>query len=116
VTFTDAVRPPSAIDGSALEPEIGGLRALEGRYNMSGGGGGGSPIFGAYAVIRNRFRAGTSGKLNDERAELDAEELREVEYESMGIAVPEHKATPPARSGVFSRVRQWLLSSGGGTR
>lgn len=76
---------------------------------MSGGGGGGSQILGAYAVIRNLIRTGGVAHENDERARLDAEELREVEYESMGMAVPEHQPSGTARSTVFARLRHSRL-------
>jgi hypothetical protein len=55
------------------------------------GGGGGSSIIAAYAVVRNLFRSGRKADQSPERAGLDAEELREVEYESMGLPVPEHR-------------------------
>lgn len=76
---------------------------------MSGGSGGGSSIIAAYAVVRNLIRTG-SAKGDDERAKLDSEELREVEYESMGMAVPEHQPTTPARSTALGRLRVRLLS------
>lgn len=78
---------------------------------MSGGGGGGSSIIAAYAVVRNLIRTGSLAKADDERAKLDSEELREVEYESIGMAVPEHQPTTPARATFPRRLRVWLLSN-----
>lgn len=71
---------------------------------MSGGGGGGSSIIAAYAVVRNFIRTGRRAKEDDERAELDSEELREVEYASMGLPVSEHPLTPTARSNFLRRL------------
>ena len=66
-------------------------------------GGGGSSIFAAYAVVRNLIRPGRAGGEDGERATLDAEELREVEYASMGLPVPE-SPMPTARPGRLHRL------------
>ncbi len=71
---------------------------------MSGGGGGGAPLFGAYAVVRNLLRGGRSPKEDAQRAALDAEELRDVEYESMGMHAPELASTTPASVGLIGRL------------
>ena len=56
---------------------------------MSGsGGGGGVSLFGAWAFVRMLFSGRKSADEVDRRAALDAEELREVEYENMGLPVP----------------------------
>ena len=68
------------------------------------GAGGGSSIFAAYAVIRNKIRGGSSANATPERAALDAEELREVEYETMGMAVPEHQLERRTRSSFLRRL------------
>jgi hypothetical protein len=75
---------------------------------MSGGSGGGSPIIAAYAVVRNLIRTGRAARYDDERARLDAEELREVEYESMGLAVSEHPSARTARSTFPGRLLRRL--------
>jgi hypothetical protein len=68
------------------------------------GGGGGSSIFAAYAAVRALIRTGPPAKVDDERAELDSEELREVEYESIGLPVPEHQPIPTARLSFLRRL------------
>jgi hypothetical protein len=70
-------------------------------------GGGGSSIFAAYAVIRNAILPGRAGDEDGERAALDAEELREVEYTSMGLAVPK----PPMPTVRPGRLQGLLRSS-----
>ena len=73
---------------------------------------GGAPsILGAYAVVRNLIRYGRGAKQRDERARLDSEELREVEYATMGLALPEHQPTPAVRSTGLGRLRSRLASS-----
>ena len=79
---------------------------------MSGSGGGGSSIIAAYAVIRYFIRTGRAAKEDDERARLDSEELREVEYASMGRPVQEHPPTPTARSTFLRRLLRSRLVSG----
>lgn len=61
---------------------------------MSGGAGAGAPIIAAYAVVRNLIRPGRAGNEDDERAKLDAAELREVEYQSMGLPTPRANPQP----------------------
>lgn len=51
-------------------------------------GGGGVSIIAAWAAVRNFIRPGRRGAQDPERARLDAAELREVEYESMGMQAP----------------------------
>jgi hypothetical protein len=72
---------------------------------MSGGGGGGSSIIAAYAAVRALIRTGPPATVDDERAELDSEELREVEYESIGLPVPEHR---PKSTGRLSFLRRLI--------
>lgn len=79
---------------------------------MSGSGGGGSPIIAAYAIVRNLIRTGRAAREDDERAKLDSQELREVEYASMGLTVPEHPLAPDARSTFLGRLRRSRLVSG----
>lgn len=79
---------------------------------MSAGGGGGSSIIAAYAVIRNFIRARRTPEDEDARARLDAEELREVEYASMGLPLPEHDATSTPRPTLLQRVLRARLVSG----
>jgi len=70
---------------------------------MSSSGGGGPSIIAAYAVIRNFLRPGRT-EHDDERAALDAEELREVQYTSMGLPVPEDRHRPTARFAFLRRL------------
>jgi hypothetical protein len=72
--------------------------------------GGGPPILGAYAVVRNLIRTPRSASDASARARLDAEELREVEYAAMGLHVPGHPAAPAARSTLLDRLRSRLAS------
>ena len=75
------------------------------------GGGGGSSIIAAYAAIRSFLRSGGNADRNPERACLDAEELREVEYESMGLPVPEHRDLT-GRTTIWQRlVRSRLVTA-----
>ena len=65
-------------------------------------GGGGVSIIAAWAAVRNFMRGGRKDSQDPERARLDAEELREVEYESMGMQVPPPVASP--RTGPLGRI------------
>ncbi len=68
-----------------------------------GGGGGGSSIIAAYMVIRNLLRGGRTSH-DDERARLDAEELRQVQYTSMGLEAPELRHEPSTRLSLLRRL------------
>jgi hypothetical protein len=52
------------------------------------GGGGGTSIFAAFAIVKSLFRGKTSIDDIEQQAALDHEELREVEYEEMGLPLP----------------------------
>jgi hypothetical protein len=75
---------------------------------LSAGSGGGSSIIAAYAVIRNLIRPGRSAEDDAEQAQLDSAELRQVEYESMGMSVPNDPPTATARSTLLGRLRRSL--------
>jgi hypothetical protein len=66
--------------------------------------GGGPPILGAYAVVRNLLRTGRGSKETAARAALDAEELRDVEYATMGMTAPEHQPVPSAWTRLLRRL------------
>ena len=71
---------------------------------MSGSGGGGSSVLAAYMIIRNKLRGGSPANASPERVALDAEELREVEYEEMGLPLPEHQPPPSTRRSFLRRL------------
>ena len=64
-------------------------------------GGGGVSIIAAWAAVRNFIRGGRGAEVNPQRAALDAEELRDVEYQSMGMEAP---SQPPAHRGWLRRL------------
>lgn len=72
-----------------------------------GGGGGGVSLFGAWAIVRLLFSGRKSMDEAARRAALDAEELREVEYQDMGMVLPPRmtggSVTPPP-----GRLDRWL--------
>jgi hypothetical protein len=78
-------------------------------YGMSSSGGG-SSIIAAYAVIGNAIRRGRAGRVDGARAALDAEELRAVEYASMGLPVPEQPHVSAGRSTIVGRLRSRLVA------
>jgi hypothetical protein len=65
----------------------------------------GSPIIGAWAVVRAKFSGKDASRASGQAA-LDAEELREVEYAEMGLEVPPRPAAAPERPrrGWFARL------------
>ena len=69
------------------------------------GSGGGSPIIAAYAIVKAFLRGSPSIENLEHQAELDREELREVEYAEMGLPEP-RKAGEDARRGWFRRLWQ----------
>lgn len=70
------------------------------------GGSGGSSIYAAYAAVRALIRTSPPAKVDHERAELDSEELREVEYESIGQPVPGHQPASSARLSFLRRLNR----------
>ncbi len=70
------------------------------------GPGGGSPIIAAYAVVKAFLQRGRSVDDIEERARLDDEELREVEYEEMGLPLPKRPVDRPPRSRFFGLIRR----------
>lgn len=52
----------------------------------------GPPIFGPWAFIRYLFNRGDTTDVDPARAALDREELRQLEYQSAGLAVPDKAA------------------------
>lgn len=71
---------------------------------MFGGSGGGSSIIAAYAVVKAFLRRGRSVDASEEQAALDREELREVEYEEMGMLPPKR----PVERSMTSRILRVL--------
>jgi hypothetical protein len=68
--------------------------------------GSGPPIISAYAVVKAFLQRGRSVDDIEEQAELDDEELREVEYEEMGLPLPKRPVEQPTRRrilGLFGR-------------
>ena len=64
-------------------------------------GGGGTSIIAAWAAVRNFVRGGRGAEVDSQRAALDAAELRDVEYQSMGMEAPSH---PRAHRGWLRRL------------
>ena len=71
---------------------------------MWGGSGGGSSIIAAYAVVKAFLRPGRSVDASEEQAALDREELREVEYEEMGLSPPKQ----PVEQSITRRILRAL--------
>ena len=67
----------------------------------------GGPIVG-YAIVkalnRDQERKALDHDAAVSRAALDEEELREVEYEAMGLPVPERQTAPHPRRSLLSRI------------
>ncbi len=70
------------------------------------GPGGGSPVIAAYAVIKAFLQRGRSVDDIEAQAELDHEELREIEYEEMGLPLPKRPVDRPPRSRLFGLIRR----------
>jgi hypothetical protein len=70
----------------------------------------GPPIISAWAAIKAFLGSDKLPREDSQQAELDREELREVEYEEAGLAVPPRAAREPRRAWRWSRGRR-----GGGT-
>jgi hypothetical protein len=71
---------------------------------MTSGGGGPSAISAAKALEALTEQRPTE---NPVRETLDREELRQVEYEEMGLPIPRH-AAPPHPVGLSRRIWAWL--------